>query len=237
LDQFSGGRSSDGGFYEADFGNNRVQRFANCAVVNTPTPTPTITPTPVNSFTFTPTPTPNGVYILRLDAGSTQATTDASSNLWAADQAYSTGFYGYTTGGTVYTSSAAVTGTNSPSLYQTYRAGVTIAYSFTLPPGHYQATLKIADFISPGPGQNVFNIQVQGETVATHVDIFSSAGRNTASDHSFREDLTSTTQLTVQLNATTGQAFLSAIEIRGLQTGYNPLINYFYQPGGEVLLP
>ncbi len=46
-----------------------------------------------------------------------------------------------------------------------------------------------------------------------------------ALDRSFRVDTTGAGPVTVQLTATSGQAFLSAAEITGLQAYSNPLVN------------
>src|ERR1035438_9501492 len=124
---------------------------------------------------FTPTPTPLAqpkAFNLRIDSSSTQSFTDPSSNIWLADQAYTLGGFGYTSGGSVFTSTANVTGTNSPALYQTYRAGPNLGYSFTLPAGHYQVTLKFADFISNAPGTNVFNVVLNGTVMSQGLDIY-----------------------------------------------------------------
>ncbi|HTC22312.1 MAG TPA: malectin domain-containing carbohydrate-binding protein, partial [bacterium] len=144
--------------------------------------------------------------------------------------------YGYTTGGTVTTVSTPVANTQNPALYQTYRAGTTLAYSFNVPPGHYQVTLKFADFISTASGQNVFNVSVQGISSIQSLDVYATAGSATALDRTVRVDVTSSPMM-LQLSETHGQAILSAVEITGLQPEGNPLVNYFTQPGGGTLLP
>ncbi len=218
----------DGGLYVADASNNRIQRFYNCG--------PTITPTP----TATPTPaaTPfSGGFNLLLDGGSGNYS-DNSGNLWLADQAYASGGFGYVTGegGTQATSSLPVSGTANPGLYQTYRYGSTLGFEFTLPAGAYQVTLKFADFISTGRGQNVMNVASQGLTVVQGLDVYGTVGPDTALDRTFRVNAVSGTPLGVTLTASTGQAFLSAVEVTALQQG-NGMQIFLSEPGGGALAP
>ncbi len=183
-----------------------------------------------------PTPGPN-YYSMKLDSGSNQNYIDASGNNWLADQSYSVGSYGYTQGGQVVTSSANITGTNSPALYQIFREGSNLSYSFSLPMGHYQVTLKFVDLISTAAGQNVFNVAVQGDVAAQNLDIYKAVGQAVATDRTFRINVTNTSPVTIQLSAVQGMAFVSAIEISGLQPSTEPVLNYFFEPGGTGLMP
>ena len=219
----------DGGFYVTDQGNSRVQRYYNCGS----TPTPTFTPTP----TPAPTPFSRGLN-LRLDGNTSSNYTDHSAGLWLADQAYSSGGFGYISGegGTQSTSSVPVSGTSDPTLYQTYRKGTPLGFEFTLPTGSYQVTLKFADFISTASAQNVMNVTSQGLTVIKGLDVYGAVGTAYALDRTFRVDAVSGTPMAVTLTGTTGQAFLSAIEVTALQQG-NGMQIFLSEPGGGALTP
>jgi sugar lactone lactonase YvrE len=223
---FDFGASSN--FFVLDQGLGQVTQFTSCGAA------PPLGPA---TATPSPTPVPSQYLITRVSAGSSQALQDAQGNAWMGDQPFVPGAYGYTQGGTAFTSASHVAGTNSPALYRNYRAGSNLAFSFTLPAGHYQVNLKFADFLSTAKGQNVFNISINGVQVSSNVDIFAGAGADAASDRSFRVDSNGTSPLTIQLSAVAGQAFLSAIEIRGLQPDANTLVNYFVVPGGGALVP
>ena len=172
-----------------------------------------------------------------LDIGSSQAYQDQTNNLWLADQAYYTGSFGYTLGGQAVTSSLNVNGTQDPILYQTYRKGSVLSYRFDLIPGRYQVTLKFADFVSSTAGQNVFNLVAQGVTIIPSLDVFAAVGEAEALDRAFRINVPSGSPLLIQLNASNGQALLSAVEVEGLQTDLISHLIYLFLPSGPSLLP
>jgi sugar lactone lactonase YvrE len=217
------GFDPSGNVYDVDTSHSQVVFYSNCGAAFVPTPTPMA----------------GAPYVLNVDVGSTQGYTNSSGSVWVADQAYSSGVYGYSQAGQVETSSASISGTNSPALYQTYREGSNLSYAFNLQTGHYQVTLDFADLISTAASQNVFNITINGTVVARNVDIYRGVGSGVATDRSFRVDVTSGTPLTVQLTAVTGNAFVSAFEITGSQpyVSSNPLDIYLIRPAGPNLLP
>jgi glucuronoarabinoxylan endo-1,4-beta-xylanase len=128
-----------------------------------PTDTPTITPTPVVFSTW------------RVNAGG-PAYTDTLGNLWAADENF--------TGGTTVASGGAVTGTSDSTLYDTQRYGTSFSYTFNVPAGSYQVTLKFAETYSSDytTGARVFNVAVNGTTVVSNLDIYGQVGSNTVDD-------------------------------------------------------
>jgi hypothetical protein len=133
-------------------------------------PTATRTPTPVPP---TATPTPVVASIWRVNAGG-PAYTDTLGNVWAADENFN--------GGTTI-AQGAVTGTADPTLYGTQRYG-TFSYSFAVPAGSYQVTLKLAETYSGdfAAGDRVFNISVNGTTAFSNLDIYSQVGANAPDD-------------------------------------------------------
>jgi sugar lactone lactonase YvrE len=217
-----------GGLFVADSGNARVEYFNSCGSI---IPTPTPTPTPIAAQP----------YDLRVDVGSNQIYQDQSGNYWLADQAFGgtqNNPYGYTQGGTAFAQSGPVSGTQDPSLYLTYRQGNPLAYQFNVQPGNYEVTLKMADFSSTPQVQNVFSVLAQGQAVLSNVNVYASVGNAAAYDQSFPVTVAAGgSAVTLQWNASSGQALVSAIEVTGLQPNPNPLNLYLIRPGGGSLLP
>jgi hypothetical protein len=170
------------------------------APTNTPTPTPTRTPTATPTPTFTPTRTPTATptrtptpmptwtptpapYVQRVHVGSTAAYTDGAGQVWAADRAYGTGPWGYTTGKAVSTT-AAVAGTTDDPLYQKYRE-IAGEYRFQAPNGVYQVTLKFAEFAVSKESDRRMNITIEGVRVETNFSVWGLVGKGVALDRTY----------------------------------------------------
>lgn len=102
----------------------------------------------------------------RINAGG-GAYTDSQGHLWSADSNYS--------GGNQAGTGNAIAGTADPTLYQTERWGL-YNYTFTVPAGSYQVTLKFAETNWTAAGSRVFNVSINGTTVLNNFDIFLDAG-------------------------------------------------------------
>jgi hypothetical protein len=128
--------------------------------------------------TLTVNPAPSFTPIRVNSAGSTF--TDSLGRVWSAD----TGF----TGGNTANLPNAIANTVDDALYQTERYGV-FTYTFTVPAGNYQVTLKFAEtwFLNgASSGQRVFNVAINGTTVLNNFDIKAAAGGgNIAVDRTF----------------------------------------------------
>jgi hypothetical protein len=165
------------------------------SAVTTP-PTPTFTPT------FTPTPSA----IWRVNAGGPQYT-DSQGNVWSADEDYS----GTSTADTV---TNAISGTADPTLYQSERWGSPFTYTFNVPAGNYQVTLKFAETFFTASGARVFNVSINGNQVITNLDIFAEVGANKADDKIFNNIQPSNGQIVIQFGpASVNNAKVSAIQI------------------------
>ncbi len=182
-------------------GNAGVCNFhtINLTLPNPPTATPTFTPVVSNTW--------------RVVAGG-PAHTDCNSNVWAADENF--------TGGT-----AAVASTNTVSsvlpcstdqaLYQNQRYG-TFSYSFNVPAGNYQVTLKFAETYSGdfANGDRVMNVSINGTQVLTGLDVYASVGGNVGLDKVFNNIAPSGGVITISFAATSTvdtNADVSAIQI------------------------
>jgi len=104
--------------------------------------------------------------------------TDTAGNIWSADK--------YFNGGTKYSyGTKAVAGTNDPTLYQTERYAKNLYYNIPVTNGTYTVTLYFAELYFTGPGQRVFNVSLQGQTVLQNFDIYATAGGQGAIQQSF----------------------------------------------------
>jgi len=151
-----------------------------------------------NSTTFTP---------IRVNAGGA-AYTDASGNVWSAD----TGFVN----GSTYRTSAPISSTSTPGIYQTERYGNgALEYRFSAPNGNYSVTLKFAEIYFNSAGLRVFNISINGTQVETNFDIFAAAGgNNKAIDKSYTVAVTNGT-IDIQFTASANNPKVSGIQITG----------------------
>ncbi|HUI80200.1 MAG TPA: malectin domain-containing carbohydrate-binding protein [Bryobacteraceae bacterium] len=124
------------------------------ASITTPTtPAPTTTSTPATA-------------VFRVNAGG-GAYTDSSGNVWSGDY--------YNAGGGTSMTSAAVSGTTTPVLYQTDRWG-TFHYNVSVANGPYTVNLKFAEIYFTTAGSRMFNVSINGTPVLPNFDIVAQAG-------------------------------------------------------------
>ena len=127
---------------------------------------------------------------IRVNAGGS-AYRDSKGQSWSADHGFNTGSVSYSA------PSATVTGTSDPMLFKSARVGVTTApelqYQFALANGLYKVNLYFAETYYNKAGSRVFDVQMQGATVFSGLDIYAQAG----TDHSLLK--------TAQVSVTQGQ--------------------------------
>ena len=109
--------------------------------------------------------------VICLNAGGSQYV-DLQGVTWKWD-------YGFEGGGTSSTTTP-IAGTPSPGVYQTERWGPpndALVYVLPIGNGNYSVTLKFAE-INPAvqPGQRVFHVSINGQTVLSNFDIVAAAG-------------------------------------------------------------
>lgn len=106
---------------------------------------------------------------IRINAGGPAQTTPDGIR-WDADKGFS--------GGQAFAGmSAPVSGSRTPSLYQTIRfAKGDFDYSFNVANGKYIVTLKFAEIYYINPGQRVFSVAINGQPVLTQFDMIVAAG-------------------------------------------------------------
>lgn len=164
----SGLTASTDYFYRVQFAQ------ANGAISNWSEPVPVKTNAP---------PAPLPTTQLRINCGG-PAFTDSSSNLWAADNYFSTG-------NTVNTTGVAIANTTDDAIYQTQRwdppGNPELSYTLPIVNGQYQVRLHFAETYSGAFAVNarVFDVRINGSKYLFDFDIFEEAGSNSAIVKSF----------------------------------------------------
>jgi len=163
-------------------------------------PTMALTGTgPCGYLTPTPTPASAASAVWRIVAGG-PSTVDSSGNSWAADTRF-LGGYAYPT-----TAVSTISGTADPGLYQTERYGDlfnqnAFSYSFPVPAGLYQVTLKFTETDFAASGKRIFNVSINGSPVLSNFDIYAdSGGAGKADDKVFSNISPVGGQIAVQFN-------------------------------------
>jgi Malectin domain/Putative Ig domain len=110
---------------------------------------------------------------IRVNAGG-PVYTDSKGHAWSAD-------YGFNTGSLSHSApSANVTGTADPTLFKSARVGTSsgadLQYQFAVTDGLYNVNLYFAETYFTAVAQRVFDVQMQGTTVFSALDIFAVAG-------------------------------------------------------------
>jgi hypothetical protein len=98
---------------------------------------------------------------------------DSKGVVYLADKDYS--------GGSVGSTTAAISGTSDPTLYQYERNG-NFSYNIPVANGNYSVTLKFAETKWTSPGKRIFSVAIGGQTVISNLDLYAKVGKNTAYD-------------------------------------------------------
>lgn len=182
---------------------------------HTPTHTFTDTDTPTETHTPTETPTLPPFTAIMVNAGGPDHTD--SEGTWEADRAYSAGGWGYIGGTGADNSPAAVNdkdGNPLPdsTLYETERYD-SPSYTFdNIPDGQYEVTMKFAELYWTDPGQRVFSVQIEGDTVISDLDLAGEYGNSVAHDVAVLVSVTDG-QLNITSSALADSALFNAVKI------------------------
>ncbi len=149
-------------------------------------------------------------YKVRLNAGGNNFT-DAEGNLWIADQAYSSGSFGYVNGST-YQTPDAISGTTADALYQTERWGMT-AYQFDVPNGTYQVRLHLAEIYFTARDRRYMDIKIEGTPVLSSLDIYRLVGHDAALIYNYGNIAVKDGRLDIEFSAMKDKAKIAAIEV------------------------
>ena len=156
---------------------------------------------------------------IRINAGGASYT-DASGNVWDADNSYNTG--------NTNSTSNSISGTTDDLLYQSERwdpsASPELSYAVNVASGDYEVTLHFAEIYSGtmSVGARVFDVSLEGVKVLDNLDIYSEVGGNTALTKTFTTNVSDGT-LNILFNHEVENPKISAIEIHQLSsTGPTP---------------
>lgn len=145
-------------------------------------------------------PTANTLYI-----NSGGAAHQYGSQQWTADKNFS--------GGSTYSGSTEIAGTDNDNIYLTERFGNNFSYSIPVAAGTYTVNLHFAEIFWSAAGQRVFNVNIEnGKYVTNSLDIFALAGKNKAYIKSYAVQVTDGI-LNINFTSVTDNAKVSAIEI------------------------
>ena len=167
----------------------------------TATPTPTATPASTPMPTATPTPTTTAPILINC-GGLTYR--DSGGQLWSADMDF--------VGGSTFSTTHSITGTLDPTLYQTERYAPTLTYNIPVVNNTYTVTLYFAEIWFNAPGDRVFNVSIEGQTVLQNFDIWAVAGEYAAVQRTFVVTVTDGV-LNIVATASANNAKFSAIQV------------------------
>jgi len=175
--------------------------------------------------TATPTPVPQSTW--RVNAGGPQYI-DTQGNTWAADEDFSGGTQA---AASINTITGALPGAADQVLYQTQRYGNPFTYTFNVPAGSYQVTMKFAETYWTAAGQRIFNVSINGSQVLSNFDIFKDAGGENIADDKVYSNISPNTsgQIVIQFGpAGVDNAMVNAIRIIPMPS--TPTLTYTAMP-------
>lgn len=125
---------------------------------------------------------------------------------YAADSKY--------TGGTVGTTTSAISNTTDDRVYQSERYG-SFSYNIPVANGNYQVTLKFAENYWTAAGKRVFSVKVNGQTAISNLDLYAKAGKNVAYDVVIPVSVTNGT-LAINFVSQTNYAKVNGIVVKSM---------------------
>jgi hypothetical protein len=119
-------------------------------------------------------------FVLRVNAGTTQAYTDKAGHVWQGEKEYvNGGGFGFVGGLAVERAAdLKIEGTADPRIYQTEHYSMT-AFKAEAPNGRYAVRLHFAETnpgISKKAGGRVFDVTIQGKVVLSDFEVLKAAG-------------------------------------------------------------
>jgi subtilisin family serine protease len=145
-------------------------------------------------------------YQQAVDSGSRASHLDTAGDIWASDQPFASGSWGYLQEGAgPVTTTQSIAGTADPVLYQSQRVDPH-AYAFDdVPNGIYEVNLRFAEFTALSFGERLFDVIIENTVVLHAHDIRYEAGASAADDHTFFVEVTDA-RLDIRLAPRTGFA-------------------------------
>lgn len=154
-------------------------------------------------------PQNGGTYEQRVNAGGTSYT-DRVGKVWAEDQAFTEGSWGYE-GGRTYSTRDPIANTIDDQLCQTERYQL-MAYRFTVNHGTYKVTLHFAEIFYDNAGARQFDVTLEDSLVLDNLDIYAEAGPDAALVYTFEVEVDDRI-LDIEFGKEVDQPKISAIEV------------------------
>ena len=137
---------------------------------------------------------------------------DSEGKIWEADQAYTSGSWGYVgTASFSNSTSDPIANTANDPLYQIERAKVE-SYRFDVPSGDYIVKLHFAEIFHTASNKRVFDVFIEGALVLSNFDIFAEAGHDAALIKTFNANVNDD-HLDIDFVVNKDNATIMAIEV------------------------
>ncbi|MCW2600019.1 MAG: hypothetical protein JWM02_1848 [Frankiales bacterium] len=150
----------------------------------------------------------SGPWSVRINSGG-PGFTDSQGKQWLADR--------YFVGGTAATNHRTVANTTDQTAYQDERYGMS-GYTIPVPaPGIYDLKLHFTENWANRPGQRVFSVTAEGQTVVANLDLVKTIGATTAYDVSVPVRTTDS-KVDVGFSAAVNNAKIDGIEVQATST-------------------
>ncbi len=177
---------------------------------------------------------PTGGEAFRLNCGGTKSV-DSTGKLWMTDEAFaSQNRWGYENG-TVKTVESTEPDHNR---MVTWREGhEQMHYRFNLPNGAYQVRLYFQENTYHQSGQRVFDVAVNGQPVASHLDVFQAAGFQTPYEVQTGLQVNHETLDISFPHVSVGAAMINAIEVDALNVSNEAFLDFVERKSLSYFIP
>jgi beta-galactosidase len=149
-------------------------------------------------------------FTLAMNASSCEVT-GADGTLWEACRDYAPGSWGRV-GGRSTTSRHRIFDTDDDALYQSTLEGLQ-SLRFDVPDGTYQVDVRFAETADRKPGERVFDVTVNGGSLATGLDLAASAGPFHAVTRSSQVTCHGRSGIRIDFRAARGEPTVSAVRV------------------------
>jgi len=160
---------------------------------------------------------------LAVNVGSNAQFIDQRGQVWAADQPYRPGSWGYIGSETTTTATSRnVLNTAEDPLYQTVLEGLA-TYRFDVPDGDYEMELRFVEYKFSEPRQRVFGIVVNSRLLIEQLDLAKEYGTMQAISRRFRVRASERQGIRIDFKPVVSRTLLSAIRIQRIPEVIAPL--------------
>lgn len=160
----------------------------------------------LSADTTSTTPTPETSFALRVDCGSSRATTDSEGRRWESDRGFSSGSIAVDRG------SLPIEGTRDAFIYRSQRSKVA-SYSLAVPNGTYLVRLHFAETELEAASLRRFGVTVEGQRLPDFDPFVAAGGKARANVQDFRHVKVNDGKVDIVFDAIAGSSAIDGIEI------------------------